>query len=81
LTRGAAAGITDSTYLGAEIPGRFCPNFGYCFQPVNSLWPTPANPLPPFLEESQLSMDAQDYAIITIDIHSDCLAPIQALLT
>jgi hypothetical protein len=40
LTHGTA-GITDSIYLGVAIPGRFCPNFGYHFQTMNKVWPTP----------------------------------------
>jgi hypothetical protein len=35
LARGKA-GITTDTYLGAIIPGRLCPNFGYHFQTLNS---------------------------------------------
>jgi hypothetical protein len=34
------AGIIKSTYLGAAIPGQFCPNFGYYFQTAHNLWPT-----------------------------------------
>jgi hypothetical protein len=76
-----AMGITESTYLGTAIPGRFCPNFGYHFQTINSLWPTLAEALPPFFKQSQVSLDAQDYVIITTNVHSDHPAPIQALLT
>jgi hypothetical protein len=78
-----AARIKPSTYLGlgAAIPRRFCPDFGYNFQPVNNAWPTPVNPLPPFATESLISMDTKDYAIVTLDIHGNRPAPIQALLT
>jgi hypothetical protein len=80
LTQGTA-GITESTYLGAAIPGQLCLNFGYHFKTINSSWPTPANPLPPFANKLHFSLDAQDYVIVTINIHGDCRAPIQALLT
>jgi hypothetical protein len=70
LHRGEA-GITESTYLRAAIPSQFCPNFGHHFQTVNKVWPTPVDPLPPFADKSQVSLDAQDYAIITLDVHGD----------
>jgi hypothetical protein len=38
LSLGASA-ITADTYLGADIPGRFCPNYAYHFTVVNG-WPT-----------------------------------------
>jgi hypothetical protein len=74
-------GITESTYLGAAIPGQFCPNFGYHSKPINNLWPTPVDPLPPFSAKIHVSSDAQDYAIVTIDVHGDRPVPIQALRT
>jgi hypothetical protein len=48
---------------------------------LNSQWPTPDNPLPPFAKPSQLSIEARDYAIVTIDVHSSRPAPVQALQT
>jgi hypothetical protein len=44
LQRGEA-GITAATYLGAAIPGRFCPDFGFHFKPHNDVWPTESNPI------------------------------------
>jgi hypothetical protein len=38
LAQGKMA-ITPTSYFGAKSPGRFCPNFAYHFQVVNS-WPT-----------------------------------------
>jgi hypothetical protein len=80
LNRGAA-GINDTTYLGADLPGRFCPNFGFHFKTVNNSWPTPANPLPHFAHRKHVSLDVQDYAIVTIDVHGNHPAPIAALCT
>jgi hypothetical protein len=38
-------GIMPDTYLRTMIPGRFCPNFGFHFQPHNKIWPTFFDPL------------------------------------
>jgi hypothetical protein len=38
-------GITLETSLNAAIPGRFCPNFGFHFQPHNKIWPMLVDPI------------------------------------
>jgi hypothetical protein len=43
LKRGAD-GITHETHLGAAIPRRFCPNFGFHFKPHVNLGPTFCQP-------------------------------------
>jgi hypothetical protein len=57
LTRGAE-GITAATYLGAAIPGQFCPNFGFHFKPHNNVWPTDANPIEHFSTSDLVSLKA-----------------------
>jgi hypothetical protein len=80
LQRGTA-GITATTYLGAAIPGRFCPNFGFHFKPHNNKWPTDSHPTEHFSAEILVSLDARDYEAVTIEVHGDRWAPIPSLLT
>jgi hypothetical protein len=60
------AAVTSSTYLGAAIPGRFCPNFAYHFK-IDG-WPTdsPEATTPGFLTEfehlSLISWQAKQHA-------------------
>jgi hypothetical protein len=74
-------GITSDTYLKTTIPGRFFPNFGFHFQPHNKIWPTLFDPLEHFKSPLIVSLEAQDYEPVTIEVHGDRWAPIPALLT
>jgi hypothetical protein len=59
------------TYLGAEIPARFCPNFAYHFKVTNG-WPTDtvANIfLKEFLHPPLISHQAIQYDPVEIDLH------------
>jgi hypothetical protein len=80
LTRGAE-GITAATYLGAAIPGQFCPNFGFHFKPHNNVWPTDTNPIEHFSTSALVSLEARDYDPVTIEVHGDRWAPIPSLLS
>jgi hypothetical protein len=70
LKLGAPA-ITADTYLGAKIPGRFCPNYAYHFTVVNG-WPTDTedkNFLGEFQHEPIISFQAKQYDPVAIDLH------------
>ena len=59
------------TYLGAEIPARFCPNFAYHFKVVNG-WPTDTVTntfLKEFLHPPLISHQAIQYDPVDIDLH------------
>lgn len=76
------AGITTATYLGAAIPGCFCPNYGFHFKPHNDEWSTESNPIEHFTAKSLLSLKACDYyEPVTIKVHGNCWAPIPSFLT
>jgi hypothetical protein len=70
LTQGASA-ITAKTYLGADIPGRFCPNYAYHF-PVANGWPTDTTGQA-FLGEFQhahlISPQAKQHDPVELDLH------------
>jgi hypothetical protein len=59
------------TYLGATIPGRFCPNFAHHFKVTNG-WPTDTAKSK-FLREFQhlplISHQAQQYDPMEVDLH------------
>jgi hypothetical protein len=75
LLAGAQA-ITTSTYLGANIPARFCPNFAYHFKVANG-WPTDEartkKGIQSFLHDFEhlplLSWQAQQHARLDVDLH------------
>ena len=75
LARGETA-ITPASYFGANIPGRFCPNFAYHFKVAND-WPTRVNPLTDLASLFTVSARAQEYDPITIDLHIDVHPEIQ----
>jgi hypothetical protein len=79
--KGGGEGITANTYLKAAIPGRFCPNFGFHFQPHNKIWPTLADPIENFTSVCLVGLKAQDHKLVIIEVHGDRWAPIPALLT
>jgi hypothetical protein len=59
------------TYLGAEIPARFCPNFAYHFKVTNG-WPTDTVTntfLKEFLHPPLISHQAKQYDPVEIDLH------------
>ncbi len=65
-----------------QIPGRFCPNFGFHFQPHNKIWPTLlADPIENFTSVCLVGLKAQDHKPVIIKVHGDRWAPIPALLT
>jgi hypothetical protein len=70
LTQGASA-ITAKTYLGADIPGRFCPNYAYHFTVANG-WPTDTMEQA-FLGEFQhghlILPQAKQHDLIELDLH------------
>jgi hypothetical protein len=61
----------QDTYLGANIPGRFCPNFAYHFKVTNG-WPTDT-PTSVFLKEflhlPLISYQARQYDPVEVDLH------------
>jgi hypothetical protein len=67
LLRGATA-ITESSYHGAPIPGRWCPNFAYHFK-VASNWPTKPSPLAELAKSSIVSARGRDYDPLVIDLY------------
>jgi hypothetical protein len=67
LTRSETA-ITSSSYHGAPIPGRWCPNFAYRFK-VASDWPTRPSPLAELAKLDLVSERGQDYDPLTIDLY------------
>jgi hypothetical protein len=69
LQRGDS-GTTATTYLGATIPGCFCPNFGFRFKPHNDRWPrTVSNPIEHFTAELLILLEAGYYKPVTIKVH------------
>jgi hypothetical protein len=80
LLAGAQA-ITASTYLGAQIPARFCPNFAYHFKVTNG-WPTDAARaedtqgfLHDFEHSPLISWQAMQHARLDVNLH-DLIHPI-----
>jgi hypothetical protein len=78
------AAITPATYLGATIPGRFCPNFAYHFK-IDG-WPTDSTDAATsgFLSEFEhlplISWQAQQHDRISVNLHqpaSTSLIPLQ----
>ena len=70
LTMGTPA-ITADTYLGMNIPGRFCPNYAHHFAVVYG-WPTDS-PGNKFLGEFQhlplISYQARQYDPVDLDLY------------
>jgi hypothetical protein len=68
--------INVDTYLGAKIPGRFCPNFAHHFKVTNG-WPTDTKTTR-FLREFQhppiISHNAMQFDPIEVDLHQPTLA-------
>ncbi len=59
------------TYLGADIPGRFCPNFAHHFRVTNG-WPTDtatSSFLREFLHPPLISHQANQYDPVEVDLH------------
>jgi hypothetical protein len=78
------AAITPTTYLGATIPGRFCPNFAYHFRidgwPTDSANSATAGFLAIFEHMPMISWQAQQHDRITVNLHqlaASSLLPIQ----
>jgi hypothetical protein len=71
--------ITSSSYLGALIPGRWCPTFAYHFK-VASYWPTRPSPIKELAKLPLVSERGQDYDPLTIDLYIPVHPPL-ALVT
>ena len=69
LARGEIA-LTKDSYFGAKLPGRFCPNFAYHFRVANN-WPTSPDPLEDLANPYTVSLRAQEYDPVVIDLHID----------
>ena len=69
LKRGEIALNADS-YFGAKLPGRFCPNFAYHFRVANN-WPTHPDPLEDLAKITRVSLRAQEYDPVVINLHID----------
>jgi hypothetical protein len=76
--------ITTKTYLGAAIPGRFCPNFAYHFKidgwPTDSAETATTGFLSEFERLSMISWQAKQHDRIPINLHqlaSTVLLPLQ----
>jgi hypothetical protein len=67
LDRGETA-LTADSYFGVKLPGRFCPNFAYHFKVANN-WPTRPDPLTDLAKIHTVSLRAQDYDPVVIDLH------------
>ena len=67
LARGETA-INADSYFGAQIPGRFCPNFAYHFRVANH-WPQRPDPLEDLVKLHLVSLRAQEYDPIVIDLY------------
>jgi hypothetical protein len=68
--------INADTYLGAKIPGRFCPNFAHHFKVTNG-WPTDTKTnrfLCEFNHPPIISHNATQFDPIDIDLHQPQLA-------
>ena len=83
LSMGEAA-LTPATYLGAAVPGRFCPNFAYHFKlnswPTDSAETTNAGFLSEFEHLPLISWQARQHDRIPINLHqaaSTALLPLQ----
>jgi hypothetical protein len=82
----AEPALTASTYLGAQIPARFCPNFVYHFKVANG-WPTdagrPGNErfLHDFEHLPLLSWQAQQHDRLDVDLHDLTHPALQPLQT
>jgi hypothetical protein len=60
-----------NTYLGADIPGRFCPNFAHHFKVTNG-WPTDTvagSFLREFLHPPLISHQANQHDPVEVDLH------------
>lgn len=62
--------ITADSYFGVKLPGRFCPNFVYHFQVKNN-WPTCPDPLLDLAKLHTVSIRAQEFDPVIIDLHID----------
>jgi hypothetical protein len=71
--------ITSSSYLGASIQGRWCPNFAYHFK-VASNWPTCRSLIEELAKPHRLSRRGQDYNSLTINLYIPVHCPF-ALVT
>jgi hypothetical protein len=69
LEHGESA-LTADSYFGAKLPGRFCPNFAYHFRVANN-WPTRPDPLADLAKLHTVSLRAQEYDPVVIDLHID----------
>jgi hypothetical protein len=76
--------VTTTTYLGAAIPGRFCPNFAYHFKvdgwPTDSADTTNTGFLSEFERLPMISWQAKQHDRIPINLHqvtSTTLLPLQ----
>ena len=70
LTIGTPAIMAD-TYLGMEIPGRFCPNYAHYFTVVNG-WPTDSTGhkfLGEFQHLPMISYQARQYDPVDLDLY------------
>jgi hypothetical protein len=56
------------SYLGAKLPGRFCLNFAYHFKVANN-WPTWPDPLFDLAKLHTVSLQAQEYNPVVINLH------------
>ena len=68
--------ITEMTYLGAKIPGRFCPNFAHHFKVTNG-WPTDTATtkfLREFHHRPLLSYQALQHDPMEVDLNQPQLA-------
>jgi hypothetical protein len=62
--------ITADSYFGVKLPGRFCPNFAYHFKVANN-WPTRPDPLLDLAKLHTVSIRAQEFDPVLIDLHID----------
>jgi hypothetical protein len=69
LARGEMALNADS-YFGAKLPGRFFPNFAYHFRVANN-WPARPDPLEDLAKLHTVSLRAQEFDPVVIDLHID----------
>jgi hypothetical protein len=69
LEQGETVHLTDS-YFGVKLPGCFCPNFAYHFKAANN-WPTHPDPLLDLAKLHTVSIRAQEFNPIMIDLHID----------
>ena len=76
--------VTSGTYLGAAIPGRFCPNYAYHFKvngwPTDSATSTTTGFLHQFERLPMISWHSQQHTRIAVNLHdpqSAALLPLQ----